>query len=92
MRRLEPQGPAGPEVPEHLRVCFVEDWVKPGEQMPQWAVDGGDSWEFWASIAANRRWRRALHAWFDEQGISRREGSRLVASHRPRWRNPPLGC
>jgi hypothetical protein len=87
--RRRPPTAAAPKVPGRLRECFVEDWVPPGEPMPQWAVDGEEPWAFWASIAANRRWRKALYAWFDEQGISRREGSQLVPSHRPRWRNPP---
>lgn len=90
MRRLEPLETVFPEVPEHLRWCFVEDWVKPDEEMPKWAVDGDEPWEFWASCAANRRWSKALYEWMEEQGIPRKQRSLLVPSHRPRWRNPPL--
>lgn len=91
MRRLEQPEPARPEIPERLRECFVEDWVTPGEQMPQWAVDGDEPWEFWATIAANRRWRLAVKEWMTAHGIPRKEWSRLVPSHRPRWKRPPLG-
>lgn len=91
MRRLPRPEPKFPELPERLRVCFVEDWVEAGEPMPQWAVDGGDSWEFWATIAANRRWTRALNEWMAEKGIPRKEKRRLVPPHQPKWRRPPLG-
>ena len=79
-----------PQMPERLRECFVEDWVSAGEEMPQWAVDGEEPWEFWATVAANRRWSRALNEWMVKHGIPREERSRLVPLHRPRWRNPQL--
>jgi hypothetical protein len=95
MARLrEPEAATtGDAVPEHLQVCFVEDWVDPEtEPVPNnvlsLMVCGIDNTEHaWASLA-RRRWLRAREHWCEERGMTERD---LMARHhghmRPRWRS-----
>jgi hypothetical protein len=96
MARLrEPEAATtGDAVPEHLAVCWVEDWVDPEtEPVPDHVLSElscgvGDLRFGWASLA-RRRWLVARERWCQERGMTKRD---LMARHhghmRPRWRSP----
>lgn len=74
-----------PEVPEHLAECWIEDWVKPDEEQPEWSTE---PWEFWARMRAFRRWADAVAGWMAEHEVPIQQQRQLVPWRRPRWRNP----
>ena len=98
MNRREARAAAGPgplEVPERLRVCWVEDWVEPGEAPPDWWRDEG--WVAntgrspaeirveWAQIEAWTRWSQAQVVWAKENGVAWSEMARY-GDGQARWR------
>lgn len=60
------------ELPEHLAVCIIDDWLDPTPAYSDWEPD----------MVAWGRWRRARRAWCEENGVD--YGS--LPHSCPRWR------
>lgn len=90
MARLrQPDRPDAPgEVPEHLRVCYVEDWASPGDVPANRNAAREDPDEYAAMARAGiawKRWRQARREWADAFGVDLADvpGAGGCA---PRWR------
>jgi hypothetical protein len=81
-RRTETEPSDELQLPEHLRVCWVEDWASPDEYSP-YAEDPVSG----RALTAWRRCKDARKAWYAEHGMSPLDGrSRYPALPAPRWR------
>jgi len=85
---------AGDVLPEHLRVCVIEDWIGPDESPPAWwwsgsGIDSGDEsgeTSTWLGIVARRRWGAARAEWGEANGTTRAVMAATGGS-RCRWRD-----
>lgn len=83
MRRREEAAPGTVEVPERLLVCYVEDWLRPGETLAcEHGACGGDVCR---CVTVRSRHRDARARWLREQGLTREQVD-FPASSRPRRR------
>lgn len=90
MARLrQPDRPETPgEVPEHLRVCYVEDWAEPDDAPACRNAAPHDEQECrtmgWALVAW-QRWKAARREWADTHGVDLVDVPGM-AGCAPRWR------
>lgn len=61
------------ELPEHLAVCIIDDWLDPTPAYSGWEPD----------MTAWGRWRRARRSWCEENGVDYDS----LPHSRPRWRD-----
>lgn len=80
---------AAASVPPHLRVCVVQDWVAPGEDVPYYWRD--DAWPQWSVVEGWTRWREARAKWCAEQGVDPRALNDVYPGRTPpRYEDPAL--
>ena len=90
MPRRRPPAPSALgdlELPEELKRCWVEDWVRPDDDLREVETTSTPDPGTVAMLVARRRWKNARGEWAEAHGITPRDLSVIAPYGRPVFRD-----
>lgn len=88
-RRKRTEAPVAGRLPEHLRRCFVAEWVDLDRERPPATLVTDEDRFVWLSVRAWGRWDSARREFAAEHGLDRAAMAAQTHSVQPRFHLDP---